>query len=64
VPKCKKVLFAGLILRFLYLRPLLTACSAGLIEYERQCYMRAEKSVRERLRLLQAVSRCGPQPDR
>ena len=31
VPKCKKVLFAGLILRFLYLRPHLTACSAGLI---------------------------------
>jgi hypothetical protein len=28
------------------------------IEYERQCYQRAEKDVRERLRLLQAASRC------
>ena len=31
------------------------------IEYERQCYQRAEKSVRERLRLLQAANRCDPQ---
>jgi hypothetical protein len=28
------------------------------IEYERQCYQRAEKVARERLRLLQAASRC------
>jgi hypothetical protein len=28
------------------------------IEYERQCYQRAEKAVRERLRLLQAANRC------
>jgi hypothetical protein len=28
------------------------------IEYERQCYQRAERNVRERLRLLQAASRC------
>jgi hypothetical protein len=28
------------------------------IEYERQCYQRAEKNVRERLRLLQAANRC------
>jgi hypothetical protein len=34
------------------------------IEYERQCYMRAERTVRERLRLLQAVSRCDPQTGR
>jgi hypothetical protein len=32
---------------------------AGLkIEYERKCYQQAEKGVRERLRLLQAASRC------
>ena len=29
------------------------------VEYERQCYQRAEKTVRERLRLLQAASRCA-----
>lgn len=28
------------------------------IEYERQCYQRAERAVRERLRLLQAASGC------
>jgi hypothetical protein len=28
------------------------------IEFERQCYQQAEKSVRDRLRLLQAASRC------
>jgi hypothetical protein len=28
------------------------------IEYEGQCYQRAEKAVRERLRLLQVASRC------
>ena len=28
------------------------------VEYERQCYQRAEKTVRERLRQLQAASRC------
>jgi hypothetical protein len=28
------------------------------LEYERQCYQRAERNVRERLRLLQAASRC------
>ncbi len=28
------------------------------IEYERQCYQRAEKAVRERLGLLQAATRC------
>jgi len=28
------------------------------IEYERKCYQQAEKDVRERLRLLQAASRC------
>ena len=28
------------------------------VEYERQCYQRAERSVRERLRRLQAASRC------
>jgi hypothetical protein len=28
------------------------------IEYERRCYQQAEKGVRERLRLLQAASRC------
>jgi len=28
------------------------------VEYERQCYQHAEKVVRERLRLLQAGSRC------
>jgi hypothetical protein len=28
------------------------------IEYERQCYVRAERAVRERLRLLQVASRC------
>lgn len=28
------------------------------VEYERQCYQRAERAVRERLRLLQAASRC------
>jgi hypothetical protein len=29
------------------------------IEYERQCYRNAEKSVRDRLRRLQAANRCG-----
>jgi hypothetical protein len=28
------------------------------IEYERQCYQRAERSVRERLRRLQAAAKC------
>jgi hypothetical protein len=28
------------------------------VEYEKVCYQRAEKAVRERLRLLQAASRC------
>lgn len=28
------------------------------IEYERQCYQRAERAVRERLRLLQDAGRC------
>jgi hypothetical protein len=28
------------------------------VEYERQCYQRAETDVRERLRLLQAASKC------
>jgi hypothetical protein len=28
------------------------------IEYERQCYQNAEKSVRDRLRRLQAITRC------
>jgi len=28
------------------------------IEYERRCYQQAERDVRERLRLLQAASRC------
>ena len=28
------------------------------VEFERQCYLRAERSVRERLRLLQAATRC------
>jgi hypothetical protein len=28
------------------------------VEYERQCYQRAERAVRERLRLLQVASRC------
>lgn len=28
------------------------------IEYERRCYQRAERAVRERLRLLQAANRC------
>jgi hypothetical protein len=28
------------------------------VEYERQCYQRAETTVRERLRLLQAASQC------
>lgn len=28
------------------------------VEFERQCYLRAEKAVRERLRLLQASARC------
>lgn len=28
------------------------------IEYERQCYRNAERSVRERLKLLQAAARC------
>jgi hypothetical protein len=28
------------------------------IEYERQCYQNAEKTVRERLRRLQAANRC------
>jgi hypothetical protein len=28
------------------------------VEFERQCYLRAEKAVRERLRLLQASMRC------
>jgi len=32
------------------------------IEYERQCYQRAERTVRERLRLLQVASRCEARP--
>jgi hypothetical protein len=28
------------------------------VEYERQCYLRAENAVRERLRLLQAATQC------
>jgi hypothetical protein len=28
------------------------------IEYERQCYQQAERTVREQLRMLQAASRC------
>ena len=28
------------------------------VEFERQCYLRAERAVRERLRLLQAAARC------
>jgi hypothetical protein len=28
------------------------------VEFERQCYQRAERTVRERLRLLQAAARC------
>jgi hypothetical protein len=28
------------------------------VEYERQCYLRAERTVRERLRLLQLSARC------
>jgi hypothetical protein len=28
------------------------------VEYERQCYQRAERAVRERLRQLQAANRC------
>jgi hypothetical protein len=34
------------------------------IEYERLCYQRAERAVRERLRLLQAASRCEGQGGR
>jgi hypothetical protein len=34
------------------------------LDYERQCYQRAEKVARERLRLLQASSRCEIEPAR
>ena len=34
------------------------------LDYERQCYQRAEKKVRDRLRLLQASSRCEIEPAR
>jgi hypothetical protein len=34
------------------------------LDYERQCYQRAEKKVRDRLRLLQASSRCEIEPVR
>jgi hypothetical protein len=34
------------------------------LDYERQCYQRAEKTVRDRLRLLQASSRCEIEPVR
>jgi hypothetical protein len=33
-------------------------------EYERKCYQNAERAVRERLRLLQAASRCEAAPAR
>jgi len=32
------------------------------LEYERKCYQNAEKIVRERLRLLQAATRCEAEP--
>jgi hypothetical protein len=34
------------------------------LDYERQCYQQAEKKVRDRLRLLQASSRCEIEPVR
>jgi hypothetical protein len=34
------------------------------LDYERECYQRAEKTVRDRLRLLQASSRCEIEPVR
>lgn len=34
------------------------------IEYERHCYQRAEKAVRERLRLLQQAFRCDARTER
>jgi hypothetical protein len=34
------------------------------LDYERQCYQQAEKRVRDRLRLLQASSRCEIEPAR
>ena len=34
------------------------------LDYERQCYQQAEKKVRDRLRLLQASSRCEIEPAR
>jgi hypothetical protein len=34
------------------------------LDYERQCYQDAEKMVRDRLRLLQAASRCEIEPTR
>jgi hypothetical protein len=34
------------------------------VEYERKCYQNAEKSVREKLRLLQAANRCEANPAR
>ena len=34
------------------------------VEFERQCYLRAEKAVRERLRQLQAAARCGAETAR
>ena len=34
------------------------------LDYERQCYRRAEKLARERLRLLQASKQCGTRPVR
>jgi hypothetical protein len=32
------------------------------LEYERKCYQNAEKIVRERLRLLQAATKCEAEP--
>ena len=34
------------------------------LDYERQCYQRAEKVARDRLRVLQAASRCEVEPAR
>jgi hypothetical protein len=34
------------------------------VEYERKCFQAAERTVRERLRLLQAANRCGADPAR
>jgi hypothetical protein len=75
-PKCKAPLFTNLIPRFLCNPRLIAFGRQDLktldpnqwarlkIEYERQCYQRAERAVRERLRLLQTASRCDGQPGR